>query len=76
MTLIAHRPLPGLYGLTLLRNLLWPGRKNRQVQPDAVDEEADRENRDLILEILDRHPDAFHGEVDLESMARLCGGRF
>jgi hypothetical protein len=76
MTLIAHRPLPGLYSLTLLRNLLWPGRKNSRVQPDQQEEEADRENRDLILEILDRHPDAFLGESDLESMARLCGGRF
>jgi hypothetical protein len=43
----------------------------------AEDTQEDiRATRDFFLEMLDRNPDAFQSELDIQSMARLCRCKF
>jgi len=49
--------------------------RNRAIPPEDVREDS-RAERDFILEMLDRNPDAFHSEMDIQSMARLCRCKF
>jgi len=44
--------------------------------PPEDPQEVSRAERDLILEMLDRNPDAFQSELDIQSMARLYRCKF
>ena len=76
MKLIARTPFQGPICLAFLQNMLRPGRRTQKDPPDKQEQKTDRKDRDLILEFLDRHPDAFRSELDLENMARLYRCRF
>jgi hypothetical protein len=60
---------------TILRRILdfWTNAVPAQDRPKSPDETPDqaRARRDFALEMLDRYPDAFQSELDLETMSRL-----
>ena len=49
--------------------------RNSATPPEDSQEDS-RAERDFILEILDRNPDAFQSELDIHSMARLYRCKF
>lgn len=62
------------FGSALLRcfSRLLPG---RGPVPDA-DRDDSRARRDFLMDMLDRNPDAFASEHDVQSMIRLYPGHF
>lgn len=48
---------------------------NRPTPSEAEQDEA-RNRRDFLMDMLDRHPDAFASEHDVQSMMRLYPGHF
>lgn len=44
--------------------------------PPEDSQEDSRDERDFILEMLDRNPDVFQSELDIQSMARLYRCKF
>ena len=53
---------------------LVPSRKCATPPDDS--QEDSRAERDFILEMLDRHPDAFQSELDIQHMAHLYRSKF
>ncbi len=65
--------LPGWPSLSGLLRWIFP-----PLGPSTTeaDEDADRDRREFMLEMLDRHPDAFSSEFDVQSMLSLYRDRF
>ena len=74
MTTLA-RPFSGLWSrIEQLRNSLM-SRRNIAAPPEDRQEDVSAE-RDFILEMMDKYPDAFQSELDIHNLAHLYRGKF